>query len=367
MTASAITVRLRDQRGAFTLDASFEAPGQGVTAIFGPSGSGKTTVLRCIAGLHRAAQGHVAIKGDVWQDGASFRPVHQRPIGYVFQEASLFPHLSVRGNLLFGARGAKGEPLLELEEAVALLGLAPLLGRAPLTLSGGERQRVAIGRALLSRPRLLLMDEPLSALDRAAREEILPFLEQLHERLSLPVLYVTHDMGEVERLADHIILMERGRVIAAGPLTQMQSDPALPLMGARDAAVTLEGEVIAHDPAYGLASLAVAGGVFLAPALAAHVGERRRLRILAGDVSLALAAPMGSTIVNILPARILDARRSGDHQMTAVLGLGEDGAGAHLLARVTRRSWDQLGLAPGLTVHAQVKGAALAPRRTAQS
>ena len=367
MSDASITVRLRDQRGAFTLDASFEAPGRGVTAIFGPSGSGKTTVLRCVAGLHRAASGHVAIKGDVWQNGANFRPVHQRPIGYVFQEASLFSHLSVRGNLLFGARAALGEPLLGFDEAVALLGLAPLLDRAPLTLSGGERQRVAIGRALLSRPRLLLMDEPLSALDRAAREEILPFLEQLHERLSLPVLYVTHDMAEVERLADQIILMEKGRVIGAGPLAQMQSDPALPLMGARDAAVSLEGEVIACDAAYGLATLAVAGGVFLVPALKAQVGERRRLRILAGDVSLALAAPMGSTIVNILPARILDAQKSGEHQMTAVLGLGEDGAGANLLARVTRRSWDQLGLAPGLVVHAQVKGAALTPRHTIQS
>ena len=155
MTEPAIKVRLRDQRGAFTLDASFEAPGRGVTAIFGPSGSGKTTVLRCIAGLHRAAAGHVAIKGEVWQDEASFRPVHQRPIGYVFQEASLFSHLSVRGNLLFGARAALGEPLLDFDEAVALLGLAPLIDRAPLTLSGGERQRVAIGRALLSRSRLL--------------------------------------------------------------------------------------------------------------------------------------------------------------------------------------------------------------------
>ena len=367
MSEAAITVRLRDQRGAFTLDASFEAPGRGVTAIFGPSGSGKTTVLRCIAGLHRAGEGHVAIKGDVWQDGSRFRPVHQRPIGYVFQEASLFSHLSVRGNLLFGARAGSDAPLLGFDEAVALLGLAQLLDRAPLTLSGGERQRVAIGRALLSRPRLLLMDEPLCALDQAAREEILPFLEQLHERLSLPVLYVTHDMTEVERLADRIILMERGRVIGAGPLAQMQSDPDQPLMGARDAAVSLEGEVIACDAAYGLASLAVTGGVFLVPALRAQVGERRRLRIVAGDVSLALAAPSGSTIVNILPARILDARQSGDHQMTAVLGLGADGAGAHLLARVTRRSWDQLALAPGLVVHAQVKGAALTPRHTIQS
>ncbi len=358
MSERTICVRLRETRGAFTLDASFEAPRRGVTAIFGPSGSGKTTVLRCIAGLHRAAQGHVEIEGQVWQDAARFRPAHHRPIGYVFQEASLFPHLDVRGNLLFGARGAKGEELISFQQAVPLLGLEGLLERAPLSLSGGERQRVAIGRALLSRPRLLLMDEPLSALDRGAREEILPFLEQLHQRLSLPILYVTHDMAEVERLADQIILMEQGSVIGAGPLAQIQSDPALPLMGARDAAVSLEGEVIGCEPAYGLATLAVAGGAFTVPAPTARLGERRRLRILAGDVSLALSAPTDSTIVNILPARILDVRPSGDH-MTVVLGLGGDGAGAHLLARVTRRSWDHLSLALGLDLHAQVKGAAL--------
>jgi molybdate transport system ATP-binding protein len=358
MSEDAIRVRLRERRGDFTLDADFVAPGRGVTAIFGPSGSGKTTVLRCIAGLHRAAQGHVEVGGEVWQDAARFRPVHHRPIGYVFQEASLFTHLDVRGNLLFGARGARGEALLSFEQAVALLGLAPLLDRAPSGLSGGERQRVAIGRALLSRPRLLLMDEPLSALDRAAREEILPFLEQVHARLSLPILYVTHDMSEVERLADEIVLMERGRVIGAGPLARIQSDPDLPLMRARDAAVSLEGEIIAFDPAYGLATLAVAGGAFIAPAPHARVGERRRLRIMAGDVSLALSAPADSTILNISPARILDARPSGDH-MIAVLGLGADGAGAHLIARVTRRSWDHLRLAPGLSLYAQVKGAAL--------
>ncbi len=358
MSEGAIIARLRETRGAFTLDAAFEAPRRGVTAIFGPSGSGKTTVLRCIAGLHRAAEGYVKIADEVWQDEHRFRPAHQRPIGYVFQEASLFSHLDVRGNLLFGASGASGEALLSFAQAVDLLGLEKFLDRAPHSLSGGERQRVAIGRALLSRPRLLLMDEPLSALDRAAREEILPFLEQLHERVSLPILYVTHDMGEVERLADHIVLMEKGRVIGAGPLAEIQSDPNLPLMGARDAAVSLEGEVVAHDAAYGLATLAVAGGSFTVPARSALVGERRRLRILAGDVSLALSAPADSTIVNILPARILDARANGD-QMTVLLGLGADGAGAHLLARVTRRSWNQLSLAPGLALHAQVKGAAL--------
>ena len=359
MSEGAIKVRLRETRGAFTLDAAFEAPGRGVTAIFGPSGSGKTTVLRCIAGLHRAAQGHVEVAGEVWQDDAQFRRAHLRPIGYVFQEASLFGHLDVRGNLLFGARGAQGEALLSYEQALGLLGLEALQDRSPHSLSGGERQRVAIGRALLSRPRLLLMDEPLSALDRAAREEILPFLEELHARLSLPILYVTHDMAEVERLADEIVLMERGRVIGAGPLAQIQSDPTLPLLSARDAAVSLEGEIIACDAAYGLATIAVAGGAFIVPAPKARVGERRRLRIMAGDVSLALSAPADSTIVNISPARILDVRPSGDHQMTAVLGLGADGAGAHLIARVTRRSWDHLRLAPGLALYAQVKGAAL--------
>lgn len=215
----------RGRLGNFTLDAELSLPATGVTAIFGPSGCGKTTVARCIAGLQQMADGFCAVDGEIWQDHRSFRPVHRRPIGYVFQEASLFPHLSVRRNLLFGAPRAAGADIV-FDEVVELLGLAALLARSPYRLSGGERQRVAIGRALLSQPKLLLMDEPLAALDHATRNEILPFLERVHERLSLPVLYISHDMTEIERFADHLVLMEQGRVIDAGPLQNLR--PRLP-------------------------------------------------------------------------------------------------------------------------------------------
>ena len=350
--------------GRFALDAAFSAPASGVTAVFGPSGCGKTTLLRCIAGLHRLPEGRCAVDGEVWQDGRSYTPTHRRAIGYVFQEASLFPHLSVRRNLMYGApRTPPKAQGIAFDEAVDLLGLAPLLDRAPRNLSGGERQRVALGRALLSQPKLLLMDEPLSALDAAARNEILPFLERLHDRLSLPAIYVSHDMAEVERLADHLVLMEQGRVIATGPLADLQSDPSLPLAVSRDAAVSLEGTVEAVDGGYGLLVLAVRGGKFFVPAPAGKIGDRRRLRVVAGDVSLAIEPPGPSSILNILPARILSAKPVGPNEFLSVLGLGADGAGDRLLARVTRRSWERLGLAEGMAVPAQVKGVALAPAR----
>ena len=245
-----IKAGFRGSVGSFSLDAAFETPARGVTALFGPSGCGKTTVLRCIAGLNRLRQGYCAIDGEIWQDASSFLPTHKRPIGYVFQEASLFPHLCVRRNLLYGAGGprrAGQSDAIRFDEVVDLLGLAALLDRAPRHLSGGERQRVAIGRALLSQPSLMLMDEPLSALDRQAKDEILPFLERLHESLSLPVIYVAHDMDEIERLADHLVLMDAGRVVAAGPLAALQSDPNLPLAKTRSAAVSLDAVVESFD------------------------------------------------------------------------------------------------------------------------
>jgi molybdate transport system ATP-binding protein len=359
----AIEVSLAGQLGGFSLDAAFTAPGRGVTALFGPSGCGKTTVLRCLAGLQRLA-GICRVGGEAWQDETGFRPAHQRPVGYVFQEASLFPHLSVRGNLLYGVRGkapAPGPGVIGFEEVVRLLGLPHLLERAPQHLSGGERQRVAMGRALLSQPRLLLMDEPLSALDRATRNEILPFLERLHETLAIPVLYVTHDIAEVERLADHVVLMEAGRVIAAGPLAQIQSDMALPLARSREAAVTLEARVTGFDAAYGLATLVVDGATFFAPARGGMAdGGALRLRIGAGDVSIATQEPRATSILNVVKARILSARDIDGCERILVLGLGTGSEGAQLLARVTRRSWDGLGLAEGQSVFAQVKGVALA-------
>jgi len=362
--ADGIEARFAGRLGAFAFDFALNAPPRGVTALYGPSGCGKTTLLRCIAGLNRVRDGHCRVNGELWQDGARlFAPTHRRALGYVFQEASLFPHLSVKANLRFGAPPAGAPPTIGWDEVVDLCGLALLLDRAPRDLSGGERQRVALGRALLSQPRLLLMDEPLSALDAAAKADILPFLERLRDRLSLPALYVTHDMTEVERLADHLALIDRGRVIAAGPLAELQSDPALPLAAARGAAVTLTGTIAAIDDAYGLTTVAVRGGAFVAPGRLGSVGARRRLRVLAGDVSLAPGPPGPSSILNVLPARVLSIKTVAANELVAVLGLGADGAGDRILARVTRRSWERLGLSEGVSVHAQVKGVALSRDR----
>ena len=355
--------RFNASYGSFHLNAQFEAPTQGITAIFGPSGCGKTSLLRAIAGLDRTNEGFFRIGEEVWQDDKHFLPVHQRPLGYVFQEASLFSHMSIKENLLYGAPKSLSQGAISFDEVVNLLGIHKVLDRAPHHLSGGERQRVSIGRALLSQPRILLMDEPLSALDRRSKDEILPYLERLHDNLSLPVLYVSHDMSEIERLADHLILMEGGSIRASGPLSEMQSNPALPLIASSDAAVSLDAIVEGHSESDGMTQLRVAGGDFLVPSPFAHRGEYRRLRILAGDVSLAREQPGLSTIVNILPARILSVQPTGDYQMTAVIGLGEDGEGARLLSRVTRRSWTLLDLAPGQKIFAQVKGAALVGRK----
>ena len=360
--AHRLSARFRGQLGGFALDVGFEAPARGVTALFGPSGCGKTTVLRCVAGLHRLADGFFALGGEVWQDGAAFRPAHHRPIGYVFQEASLFDHLPVRANLLYGHRRTVGRGAREsigFDEVAGLLGLEPLLDRAPRHLSGGERQRVAIGRALLSQPKLLLMDEPLAALDRFSKDEILPYLERLHDALSVPVLYVSHDIAEVERLADHLVLLENGRATAAGPLAELQADPALPIARMPEAGVTHGATVESFDAAYGLATLALAGGRLLVPGAPEAPGTARRVRIAASDVSLARAPAAGSTILNTLPARILAAVPQDGVQIMVAIGLGDEGRGARLLARVSRKSWDTLGLAPGQPVFAQIKGVAL--------
>ncbi|GGA86485.1 hypothetical protein GCM10011491_12670 [Brucella endophytica] len=281
-----IRVAFRGGLGRFTLDAAFTVPASGVTALFGPSGCGKTTVLRCMAGLQRLAGGYCAVGDDVWQDGRLFRPTHERSIGYVFQDANLFPHLSVTGNLLYATCGRKPRSPTDrigFDEVVALLGLETLLDRAPRNLSGGERQRVALGRALLSQPKLLLMDEPLSALDQQTKDEVLPFLERLHDSLSLPVIYVSHDIAEVERLADHLVLMRSGKVLAAGSLNSLRSDPALPVAAKREAALTLDAVVTAYDPVRKLATLDVDGGRFTVPMPEAVIGERLGVTIATRD------------------------------------------------------------------------------------
>lgn len=376
-TEARIRAAFKATLGQFVLDAAFELPSRGVIGVFGPSGCGKTSLLRCIAGLLRVPDGYFSIGDERWQDGAAFRPPHERAIGYVFQEPSLFAHLSVRNNLRFGmprgrTRASAGSAGVSWDDVVALLGMEDWLERSPRHLSGGERQRVAIGRALLSEPRLLLLDEPLSALDQRAKGEILPLLERLHRALSIPVLYVSHDMTELERFADQLVLMDAGRVVAAGPLPTLACDPDLPLLRARDAAVSLEALVEDYDSAYGLLALRVGGARFLVPAAPCSAGERRRLRVRAEDVSLALERPTGSSIINVLPARILSVSGLGTNEITLVLGLdgaqGQedpvDGSGtrARLLSRVTRRSWEQLQLAEGRAVFAQVKSVALAPQ-----
>ena len=367
--AAPFVARFRGTLGAFELDAAFEAPMRGVTALFGPSGCGKTTVLRCVAGLQRTTHGYLSIGGEIWQDHEAFRQPWERALGYVFQEASLFPHLSVRRNLLYGHRRALRRGTKEatrFDEVVSLLGIEPLLDRAPLRLSGGERQRVAVGRALLAQPRLLLMDEPLAGLDRFSKDEILPYLEALHAALSIPILYVSHDIAEVERLADHLVLMEDGRVVASGALQDLQTDPALPIARLPEAAVVLDATVTHHDLEYHLTTLAVDGGKIVVPGQYGSPGTSQRVRVGASDVSLARQHPGPSTILNVLSARVVAVEQQDAAIVNVVVRLGAEGQGARLLARVTRKSWAGLGIGPGDLVYAQVKSIALVPQgRTA--
>jgi molybdate transport system ATP-binding protein len=364
--AETISARYAGDVGKFSLDVAFEAPMHGLTALFGASGSGKTTILRCMAGLQRLP-GSLRVGGEVWQDETTFRRTHERLIGYVFQEASLFQHLSVRDNLRYGqqrALRAGARAVISEADVVAFLGLAPLLERAPHNLSGGERQRVAMGRALLSQPQLLLLDEPLAALDLNSKEEILPYFETLHERLSIPMLYVSHDMSEVQRLADTIVLLERGKVVASGALMDVLTDVNLPSARRPDAAAMLDAEVGAFDAQYALTQVTVRGATLLVPGRIGEPGSTRRVRIAAADVSLAAARPSETTITNVLPVRIVEVRPLDDAQVNVLLTLGHDGDGARLLARVTRRSLELLGLTQGQRAYAQVKAVSMLRRRS---
>ncbi len=342
----------------FTLHAELQVFAHGVIALFGPSGSGKTTLLRCIAGLEPTANGMLQVKDEMWQSGDRFMPVHRRPLGYVFQEASLFPHLSVRQNLEYGLKRIPPEQRrVQLEQAVEWLGLGKLIGRdSPAGLSGGERQRVAIARALLTSPRLLLMDEPLSALDAASKREILPYLERLHGELDIPVIYVSHSLDEVARLADQLVLMEQGRVVASGALNEVLGRLDLPTAHLDDAGAVIEAGVAAHDEEYHLTRLDFSGGSLWVSKVERAIGSVVRARVLARDVSIATAMPHGSSISNILEARIDEIRDEGPDRVNLRMSVG---SGKLLLSRITRRSRDQLGLARGMEVFAQVKSVAL--------
>ncbi|WP_412462052.1 molybdenum ABC transporter ATP-binding protein [Pseudomonas sp. SC11] len=360
--SSRLKARLKLARDTFTLDVDLDLPSRGISALFGHSGSGKTSCLRCLAGLEQADEAFIQINGEVWHDTERnlFVPPHRRPLGYVFQEPSLFPHLSVRGNLAFGwRRVAASERKVELDQACQLLGIGHLLERKPSTLSGGEAQRVGIARALLSSPRLLLMDEPLAALDGPRKREILPYLERLHDELDIPVVYVSHAQDEVARLADHLVLLEQGKVMASGPIGPTLARLDLSLAQSEDAGVVLEGVVVGHQPDYGLFDLRLPGAE--GPTLRiAHqhlqVGSTLRLKVQARDVSLTLAQDTTSSILNRLSVTVSECR-AADNPAHVLVSL--DAAGNPLLARITRYSADQLHVQPGQRLWAQIKSVAL--------
>ncbi len=359
-SAPVLEVSLSGTLGAFTLDLGFTTPAAGITALFGPSGAGKSTVLRCIAGLSRQAGGRVIFSGERWLDGDVFVPAYRRPIGYVFQDAGLFAHLTVAENLRFGLkRAAAARPVIGFDDVVERLSLEALLQRSPDGLSGGERQRVAIGRALLVQPRLLLVDEPLSAVDLPARDTIVTLIETLCRDLVIPAIYVTHDLAEMTRLANHLVLIDAGKLVAAGPLDRVLTDLSLPLATQAEAGVVLDGVVEAIDHQFGLTHYRAGGALLMAPSRGLTVGSRCRLRVLASDVSLCHEPPQGTTILNVLPGVILSADSFDGMQTTILLQLGHADEGVRLLARVTRKSWEGLGFAPGQKVHALVKGVSL--------
>ena len=343
--------------GAFQLDVDLTMPGAGITVLFGPSGSGKTTLLRCIAGLQKAPQGYLAINGDVWQDSESnwFLPTHKRSLGYVFQEANLFPHLSVKGNLQFGLKRIGKSIDGNFQHVLELLGIEHLLDRTPDRLSGGERQRIAIARALALNPKILLMDEPLAALDFKRKQEIQPYLNQLHQELNIPVIYVTHSQQEVAQLADHLVIMDKGKVLASGPLSETLSRLDVPLAQDRDASTVWQVSISGHENEYHLTHAVIDGAIISLPSLVGKLGTQLRLQIFARDVSITLQEPTATSILNVLPAVITGI--VDDNSGHSVVGLR---VGAHpLLAHITQKSKRLLDLQNGMSVYVQIKGTSI--------
>ena len=336
------------QRENFALDVDIEVPTQGITAVFGPSGAGKTTLLRCIAGLEKSA-------------GGKSRSVQERNIGYVFQEPRLFDHLSVRANIEYGQKRRSNNGGPDFNHVIELLGLQNFLSRSPSELSGGEAQRVAIARALMSSPKFVLMDEPLASLDQARRDEILPFLDRLHVESQVPIIYVSHNIDEVCRLCDHLVVIESGRVVADGELQDVLVRMDIPALGGDQSGSVIEGTAREHDKVDDLTRLAFSGGDLWVPGRAAEEGSPLRLRIRASDVSLCRSMPEQSTILNILPAVVEAIQPGNGPSMLVRLVLGED----RIVARVTRRSIRELGLQPGVEMFAQIKSVAVRSSRTA--
>lgn len=354
-----IHLQLDLARADFDVSVDVQLPAHGISVIYGPSGCGKTSLLRCVAGLETSARGRVQVGHEVWQDDAQGvrLPTHQRALGYVFQEASLFDHLDVADNLAYGLQRSRNHvSRTVLDQAIALLGIGHLLKRRSHELSGGERQRVAIARALVTQPRLLLLDEPLAALDHARKQEVLPWLEKLRDDLNIPMLYVTHAVDEVARLADTLVVMNEGRVQANGPVAEVLTQAELPVVVGEDAGALLTGIVLSIDTPWHLAQVGFAGGTLWVRDSGLAIGQTVRLRVLARDVSVTLHEATHTSIQNHVPC-VVDAITPDAHPSQALLRLrcGD----TVLLARVTARGVHELGLQVGMPAWAQVKSVAL--------
>lgn len=345
----------------FKLAVDLDLPAQGVTTLFGPSGSGKSTLLRCIAGLERSSNGRISIGDMPWQDEAQnlFIPTHQRPLGYVFQEPRLFGHLSVEKNLQYGLkRTPEAERQIDWQQVIDLLDIGHLLQRKPHKLSGGEQQRVAIGRALLASPQLLLMDEPLASLDNPRKAEVLPFIRRMHELLDIPVIYVSHSLHEVLQITDHMVLMNAGQAIASGSLTELCSELTLTTYLGDMTGAVIDTKIDAHEEAFGLTRLEFDGGNIYVPQQAQEEGSHLRVHILARNVGIALQKPQVTTsFLNVLEATVVDVAVPdiSSHAVQVKLDVG-----VSLLASISRKSLNTLRLEPGQKVYALIKAVSLA-------
>ena len=353
----ALIADIKFTRGRWSLETALELPAAGVCALYGPSGCGKTTMLRILAGLDRArADSRISLGGQCWQDRDTFLPAEQRAIGYVFQDGRLFPHLSAADNLAFAFERRSGEHGPAVDEVCQWLQIDDLLHRMPHQLSGGEQQRVAIARALVSAPQLLLLDEPLSGLDSDNRENAMVLLESLHRRLSIPVIYVSHQLDEVMRLADHVVLMRSGRIVAQGSIESMTTSLDSPLAQQSGAGSVIEGAIHSHDDHYGLSIVDIGEGTTLTLAqLTTDVDARVRLRIPAQAVSLSQAPARDSSVLNILPVRVERWQEQGNSHVMVELRL----VGHNILARITRKSLARMQIKQGDLLYAQIKGVAL--------
>ncbi|HNP36276.1 MAG TPA: molybdenum ABC transporter ATP-binding protein [Woeseiaceae bacterium] len=355
-TPPSIEFRYLVEQAGFTLDIEGRFALQGITGVFGPSGSGKTSLLRCMAGLASPSAAYLKVDRDIWEDSAARvrRAPHHRAIAYVFQEPRLFPHLDVRGNLEYGKRrvekNARSSIATDQEHIIDLLGLGSLLSRRTNGLSGGEAQRVAIGRALLSAPRLILMDEPLASLDAGRKDELLPFIERLHAELTVPLVYVSHNIDEICQLCDQLLVMQGGTALATGDLQSVLMRTDLPVLGGAEAGAVIMARVVSYDAEYDLSRLEFSGGVLQAPARYA-IGSVVRVRVRANDISICDESSGQTSILNRLAAEVIAINQDSSSSVLVHLKTGEDS----MLARITRRSAAHLNLHPGALVIAQLK------------